>query len=142
MIDRPTAEDLLGIHQLLERAALPSADISVESLRSFLVYRNSTGIIGAVGLEHYENDAVLLRSLVVDKPHIGRGIGKELVAAAEQLASREAVSSIYLLTTTADRFFESLGFQRLRRDLAPPAIRASHQFASVCPASAVLMVKR
>ena len=141
MINKATAEDLLSIHQLLERAALPSADISVESLRSFLVYRNSTGIIGAVGLQHHE-DAVLLRSLVVDKPHMGQGIGKALVAAAAQLASSEAVSSIYLLTTTADRFFESLGFQRLRRELAPPAIRASHQFASVCPASAVLMVKR
>ncbi len=141
MIDRATSQDLPSIHRLLEVAELPIADVSAEALRSFLVYRSRGGVIGAVGLQRYQ-DAVLLRSLVVDKSHTGRGIGKELVAAAEQRALGEAMSPIYLLTTTADRFFQTLGFQRLHRDLAPPAIRASHQFASLCPASAVLMVKR
>jgi amino-acid N-acetyltransferase len=105
-----------------------------------LVYRTSAGLLGAVGIEYYE-DAALLRSLVVEKNYSGHGIGKALVAAAESLASDTGVLALYLLTTAADRFFEALGFRRLQRDLAPAAIRGSHQFASLCPASAVLMVK-
>jgi amino-acid N-acetyltransferase len=139
-IEKASPRDLQSIRTLLDLAALPSADISEQSLQRFLVYRTSAGVIGAVGLDYYEN-AVLLRSLVVEKQHAGRGIGKELVAAAERLATDTAAPAIYLLTTTADRFFESLGFRRLQRELAPAAIRGSQQFALLCPASAVLMVK-
>jgi amino-acid N-acetyltransferase len=139
-IERARPDDLRSIRSLLELAALPSADVSEESLRSFLIYRTGAGVIGAVGLEYYDG-AALLRSLVVDKQHTERGIGSKLVAAAERLASTTATPALYLLTTTADRFFESQGFRRLDRELAPPAIRGSHQFASLCPASAVLMVK-
>jgi amino-acid N-acetyltransferase len=139
-IEKALPHDLQCICRLLDSAVLPSADISEESLKGFLVYRTSAGVVGAVGLEYYE-DAALLRSLVVEKQQVGHGIGKELVAAAERLAAGTAVAAIYLLTTTADRFFETVGFRRLQRELAPASIRGSHQFASLCPASAVLMVK-
>jgi amino-acid N-acetyltransferase len=49
------------------------------------------------------------------------------------------MSDIYLLTTTAPDFFAGLGFRRAGRKTAPPAIRATRQFATLCPASAVLM---
>ena len=43
------------------------------------------------------------------------------------------------LTTTAADYFARLGFVRIDRDAAPPAIRATAQFASLCPASAHVM---
>ena len=93
-----------------------------------------------VGLERY-GDVALLRSLVVASERMGRGIGKGLVAAAEALAAKLQVRSIYLLTTTAADFFESRGFRRIRREQAPPQIQSTQEFSSLCPASAVLMVK-
>jgi amino-acid N-acetyltransferase len=139
-IQRASSKDLQSIRELLDLAALPSADVAEKSLQDFLVCRTDMGVLAAVGFERY-GDVGLLRSLVVAKSHLGRGIGKQLVDAAEKRASAMDVQAIYLLTTTADAFFEKLGFRRLQRELAPAAIRSSHQFASLCPASAVLMVK-
>jgi amino-acid N-acetyltransferase len=64
-----------------------------------------------------------------------------LVTAAERLAAKNGVKSLYLLTTTADRFFAGLGFRRLQREMAPLAIKSTSQFSSLCPATAVLMSK-
>jgi amino-acid N-acetyltransferase len=140
VLERAQAHDLGTIWQLLKLASLPHEDVTEELLQHFLVGRLDIRIIGVVGLERYQ-DVALLRSLAVAQEHSGVGFGKQLVAAAENLAADMKIKSTYLLTTTADRFFEGMGFRRLQRDLAPPAIKSSHQFASLCPASAVLMVK-
>lgn len=139
-VEKAQTRDLGTICQLLDLASLPHEDVTEELLQHFFIARLDTRIIGVVGLERYQ-DAALLRSLAVVKEHSGVGFGKQLVAAAEELAADMNIKSTYLLTTTADRFFEGLGFRRLQRDLAPPAIKNCHQFVSLCPASAVLMVK-
>jgi amino-acid N-acetyltransferase len=133
------AHDLGPIHTLLASASLPYEDVTEELLQDFLVVR-SESLIGVVGFERYQ-DVALLRSLAVAKEFGGRGLGQKLVAAAEKRAAEKQVKSLFLLTTTADRFFERLGYRRVPRDEAPPTIRNSNQFASLCPASAVLMVK-
>jgi len=140
VFERAQAQDLGTICQLLDLSSLPHEDVTEALLQHFLVGRLDTRIIGVVGLERYQ-EVALLRSLAVAKEHAGVGFGRQLVAAAEKLAADMKITSIYLLTTTADRFFEGLGFRRLQRDLAPLAIKNFYQFASLCPASAVLMVK-
>lgn len=47
----------------------------------------------------------------------------------------------YLLTTTADRFFEQLGYETLSRSEAPSAITATPQFSGLCPGSSIFMGK-
>ena len=140
VIDGARRADLAAIRWLLDRESLPSLDLTEDGLEHFLVYRDEKGVVGAVGLERY-GEVALLRSLVVASEHMGRGLGKRLVAAAEELAAKLNVRSIYLLTTTEVVFFESRGFRRIRRDEAPLAIRSTGEFTSLCPASAVLMVK-
>jgi amino-acid N-acetyltransferase len=132
--------DLPSIRWLLDIELLPSADITEESLEHFLVYRGQLGVAGVVGLERH-GDAALLRSLVVASERMGCGIGKRLVIAAEALAAELQVRSIYLLTTTAADFFENRGFRRIGREQAPNEIRSTQEFSSLCPATAVLMVK-
>jgi amino-acid N-acetyltransferase len=132
--------DLPSIRWLLDVEFLPSADITEGSLEHFLVYRDHLGVAGVVGLERY-GDVALLRSLVVAGERKGRGIGKGLVTAAEALAAELQVRSIYLLTTTAADFFEYRGFRRIGREEAPPEIRSTQEFSSLCPSTAVLMVK-
>jgi amino-acid N-acetyltransferase len=139
-IERARRADLANIRWLLSLESLPSADITGQSLEHFLVYRDAIGIAGVVGLERF-GDLALLRSLVVADGHLRRGLGKRLVAAAEDLAGVPGVRAIYLLTTTAELYFEALGFRHIKREGAPPAIERCSEFQSLCPTSAVLMVK-
>ena len=109
-------------------------------MESFLVCRDDRGVIGAVGIELFGSIA-LLRSLVVADSFRRDGLGERLAAAAEALARRLGARSIYLLTTSAERFFAKRGYRELPRTEAPPEIRGTTQFRSLCPSTAVLMVK-
>ncbi len=107
-IDRARRSDLDGIRWLLDIEELPSVDITEDALEHFLVCRDATGVAGVVGLEVY-SEVALLRSLVVTTGCIGRGLGRRLMAAAEERAIELNIRSIYLLTTTAQTFFEHMG---------------------------------
>jgi N-acetylglutamate synthase-like GNAT family acetyltransferase len=48
---------------------------------------------------------------------------------------------MYLLTTTAAGFFERRGYVAAARESAPAEIRATREFADICPASSAFMVK-
>ena len=96
---------------------------------------------GVVGLEIY-GKAALLRSLAVRADRRGQGIGSRLVECAESYARERGVTSLYLLTMTAEAFFRHRGYSPLARDKAPEAIRATTEFAGICPASSSFMVKR
>ena len=139
-VEAARAGDLVGIQWLLDLESLPSADLSETALEHFLVVRDEIGVIGVVGLEVH-GQAALLRSLVVANSHAGRGIGRGLVVAAESLAASLGCRSMYLLTTTAEGFFELLGFRRIERNAAPPEIQKTTEFSSLCPSSATVMAK-
>ena len=85
--------------------------------------------------------AGLLRSLLVAAPCRGAGLGRRLVAALEASASERKVRELWLLTIDAEHFFARLAYNATARAAAPAAIQASAEFASLCPASAVLMRK-
>ena len=46
---------------------------------------------------------------------------------------------MYLLTTTAERYFARFGFVQIARDDVPGAVQQSVEFREACPASAVVM---
>ncbi len=50
--------------------------------------------------------------------------------------------ALWLLTTSAADFFADLGYAECERVNVPPPIRATLQFAALCPASATVMTKR
>ena len=133
--------ELRDVRRLVAAAGLPTEDLADADLSHFFGCGNRDKPSGVVGLEVFGGDA-LLRSLVVDPSERGTGGGRLLVAAAEEHARSQGVRSVYLLTTTAERFFEHLGFHRVDRNSAPATIRATREFASSCPASAAFMVKR
>lgn len=132
--------DASAIGALLAAAGLPHRDIAPH-LANFLVLRDGAALAGAVGLEITRPDA-LLRSLVVAPSFQHHGIGRALVRAAAAHARDRGVTRLFLLTTTAARFFERLGFAVTDRAEAPPAVAASGQFQGVCPASAVCLSAR
>lgn len=125
---------------LLQSQGLPASDITEEHLEHFFFVGSDGSPTGLVGLELYGPDA-LLRSLVVGENARGNGLGSILVQHAEQYAVTNRVRSIYLLTTSAEPFFKRLGYERIDRSQAPPSIKGTREFATLCPASSAFMLK-
>jgi len=140
MIESATERDLPEIRALLERLHLPLAGVD-EHVPTMLVARDGEQIVGTAALEMYA-DGALLRSVAVEPHRQGRQLGHQLTDAALQMASNRGVTAVFLLTTTAERFFPRFGFEAIGREQVPPSVRASVEFQSACPASAIVMRKQ
>jgi N-acetylglutamate synthase-like GNAT family acetyltransferase/protein-tyrosine-phosphatase len=138
---RPAAAaDHPQVSALLERVGLPLAGVSPE-LGGFVVAERDGVIVGSAALEQY-GVVGLLRSVAVDPVHRGSGLGAALVDAVLERARSSGVGDVFLLTTTAERYFPRHEFVVVSRDEAPEALQASAEFRGACPASAVLMHRR
>ena len=135
---KPT--DLAAVEQLLLAAGLPT-DAVAESLKDFLVAESGGQLVGVAGLEVC-SDYALLRSTAVDPAWRGRGLGRRLVERVIAQAEARGIRALYLLTTTAERYFPSFGFIQTTREAVPEPVHASMEFRSACPASAVVMEKQ
>jgi amino-acid N-acetyltransferase len=130
-----------GVVALLEAEGLPASDLTEAHLEHFF-FTGTDGVPSAlVGLEIYGEDG-LLRSLVVSSAARTQGLGSALVRHAEEYAASCHVRALYLLTTTAESYFEHRGYRRVDRAQAPPAIQSTREFASLCPTSSAFMIKR
>jgi amino-acid N-acetyltransferase len=127
------------VEALLEREHLPLDGLR-QHFGTALVARAGHRIVGCSALEVYDGGA-LLRSVVVDAEYRRSGVGTDLTHAAIELARRRLVPTIYLLTTTAERFFRKLGFEVIDRADVPVTVQTSAEFTHVCPSSAVIMRK-
>ena len=130
-----------AVTRILGEAGLPYSDLTAAHLDHFFGCGSISAPDGIVGLELYESVA-LLRSLAVSSKCRGRGCGTALVAQTELFAQSQGAEEIYLLTSTAERFFERLGYARVLREAAPVAIQQTQEFSALCPSSSALMVKR
>jgi amino-acid N-acetyltransferase len=130
--------DLEGVRALLAAAQLPVEGLEDQFGPPYAVAERASGLVGAAGMEVYGR-AGLLRSVVVAAAERGTGLGRALAADRLAWARAQGLEEVYLLTTTAADFFARLGFERVAREGVPPAIRASREFASVCPSTAVVM---
>lgn len=128
------------IMNILRQCDLPFEDITTEMLKNFIAARKGAAIIGVAGLEISDGDA-LLRSLAVTEANRGAGIGMKLVASIERYARSRRVETLYLLTMTSEAFFRKAGYAVIDRSKAPAAIKASSQFTTLCPETAVCMQK-
>jgi amino-acid N-acetyltransferase len=137
MIESATERDLPEIRALLERLHLPLDGVD-EHLPTMLVAREAQEIVGTAGLEFYSEGA-LLRSVAVEPRWQGKQLGHQLTDAAMQLATTHGAEAVFLLTTTAERFFPKFGFEQIDREQVPASVRQSVEFQSACPASAVVM---
>jgi len=135
-----TAQDMASVRALLEANRLPTADLA-DSRPEFVVAEAGALLIGVAGLQRFGNVA-LVRSLAVAGESRGSGVGSKLVCELERLARAQGVDALVLLTETAESFFASRGFRRTERGGLPPAILATAEFRSLCPASAACMTKR
>jgi amino-acid N-acetyltransferase len=132
--------DIPAVRALLSSAGLPVVDLDEPADLRFWVVRRDKQVVGAVGLERCDA-AGLLRSLVVAPERRNRGLGLALVAALERDARAAGVELLVLLTQTAELFFARLGYSVVDRTNVPEEVKASAEFRSLCPASAICMTK-
>jgi len=130
--------DLRGALDLLGRSELSERDVAEGWGHYFVVREDDGRVVGVAGLEVHGGDG-LLRSVAVDPAYRGQSLGTRLVAAAMERAALLRLRDVYLLTTSAERWFARLGFAACPRESAPAAIAACWEFRAGCPATAVFM---
>lgn len=137
LIRKSKLSDLENASKILVSHALP---LIKQKQGSFWVAEEQGGIVGVGGIE-LKNQIGLVRSIAVHKEYQGKGIGKKIYNVVERHALNKGMLRLFLLTTTAEQYFQKLGYETIDRDIAPLPIKESNQFARLCPKSAVLMQK-
>jgi amino-acid N-acetyltransferase len=135
-IRRAEAADYPRITRLLTESALPLDGL--HGHENFLVLCQDGKMIGCAALERY-GPCALLRSVALEAPARGQGLGRRLVQQTLQQARLDGVAEVILLTTTAAPFFERLGFRPIRREDVPEPLRASAEFRGACPDTAAVL---
>jgi len=130
-----------GIKAALLKAKLPADDLGDARVLVWRFEAIEGTPVGFGGLEIFGRDA-LLRSLVTLPPLRQVGMGAAMVAMLETEARALKSHAIYLLTASGTDFVARLGYATCACSDVPQAVRSSRQFAELCPASAVAMVKR
>jgi amino-acid N-acetyltransferase len=134
------AGDWDSVEGLLIACDLPSKGVREYLGETYVVATHENSVIGIAGIEVYGEHG-LLRSVAVSPAWRGKSLGGALVK--ERLAWAEAggLTHVFLLTTDAAGYFEVLGFTPIDREDTPDEIKVSPEFASICPETAIVMVK-
>lgn len=136
-IDKAEPTDKEVVTSLLKEANLLTDDLPA-GLTNFLLAREEGTLVGVAGMELYK-EVALLRSIAVSPDYQGKGIARKLVEQLLSVADKQEVQAIYLITTTADLYFNRYGFAVVNREHVPEAIQLTRQFNDLCPSSAVVM---
>ncbi|AUD06567.1 arsenic resistance N-acetyltransferase ArsN2 [Spirosoma pollinicola] len=129
--------DKAAIIALLEQGHLLTEDLPTR-LADFVIAKEEGRPIGVAGLERF-GLVGLLRSVAVDPQYQGQQIAAQLVSRLMETAQASSLENVYLITNTADRYFERYGFQIVNRQEVPAAIQQTQQFSELCPSSAIVM---
>jgi len=111
-----TERDAAGIRALLESAGLPTDDL-LTSNPKFVVACEDDRVVATGALQRFGASA-LLRSVVVAADVRGLGLGRIIVRDLERVAQLDRVEQLFLLTQTAQRFFEHQGYRVIDRQRA------------------------
>ena len=138
-----TLTDEPAVASLLTASGLPLDGVH-EALPCFVVAEHAGDIVGVAGIEACgtAGEHALLRSVAVAPSWRSRGLGRSLVTRTLAEAESRGVRALYLLTTTADKYFPNFGFSVTTRDAIPADVQGTAEFKSACPASATVMVKQ
>lgn len=132
--------DLRAAQQLLAAMDLPYADLATLPDLTLVGMHSAGELVAMAGIEGHAQIG-LLRSLAVAPAYRQQGLASQLVAHLEQLARQQGRHTLYLLTTSAEALFVRHGYQAIAREAAPPALRQTNQFSTLCPASARILSK-
>ena len=116
--DVPRIQGIINSHAELGKMLFRSLAQLYEGLRDLSVYELDREVVGCVGLSILWADLAEVRSLAVDEPYRGRGIGSRLVEYCVDEARRLQIRRLMTLTYE-QRFFEKLGFEAVPKETLP-----------------------
>lgn len=137
LIEPAQLADTKAVIALLEQGQLLTEDLPT-GLPDFVIAKYEGTPVGVAGLERF-GPVGLLRSVAVDPHHQGKQIAAQLVGRLLDAAQASSLQEVYLITNTADLYFERQGFQTVNRQEVPAAIQQTQQFSDLCPSSAIVM---
>jgi amino-acid N-acetyltransferase len=129
-----------AFREAVKSAGLPHQDLNYQN-QVLISYYQDDKLVGTGGLEVMDRFA-LLRSVSVNAQNRGQNLGKQITADLLKNVEQSKLDAVFLLTETAQNFFEKQGFETVSRDSAPAEIKSTTQFSSMCPVSAAVMVKK
>jgi amino-acid N-acetyltransferase len=134
--------DRAALVNLLHQTDLLTDDLPADLSGFWLAFTEPESVeselVGSAGVEIFGQTG-LLRSVAVRPDCRGRHIARQLLSQVRQHAQTLGLTNLYLITTTADRYFGRLGFAVVPREAVPEAIRQTRQFSQLCPDSAIVM---
>jgi N-acetylglutamate synthase-like GNAT family acetyltransferase len=137
----PGVQVVLSASSLMALDTTPASTIALAALSPRAdAMGTPTEVVGCAAVERYGIDG-LLRSVAVHPDQRGQNLGHYLVEAAEEESLDAGIKRLYLLTETADSFFDKLGYVRIDRTEVPVDVLASDQFSKLCPSSAIAMYR-
>lgn len=129
--------DLPRIKYLLESEGLPYLGVP-EHVETFYVAESDGTVFGVVGLEVYD-DTALLRSAVVLRSEQNKGVGGKLYQTILSHARANGIRRLILLTNTAEEYFSKKGFSQIPQSSVTGPVTSSVEFSGACPSHAVCM---
>jgi amino-acid N-acetyltransferase len=109
---------LIGSYAEMDRMLFRSLADIYENLQTFIVAELDDKIVGCCALEVIWADLAEIKSLAIDEAYKGKGIGRELVAAAVEQAAKLGVPKVFALTLEP-AFFEKSGFAIVEKETLP-----------------------
>ena len=131
------SESLKAFRSLLQSSKLPVDDLDFSN-HLLIGFYDGTEPVATGGLEIY-GDYALLRSLSVKLGIRGQSLGSSITDHLIAEATKRKIKAIYLLTETAHVFFLKKGFKDISRNDVPDEVKASSEFSTVCPTTAICM---
>ena len=133
-----TKKDLPEVEDLLRTCELPVEGVR-EHIDRYLVSRDSGGIIGCAGLEHY-GKVGLLRCIAVARRARFAGLGDFIFSLLVADARESGIESLVVDSTGAERYFEKIGFTAAETSELPDDLRRSLERTSPRAALDIMQV--
>jgi len=98
-----------------------TAESVIEGIRNFIVADAGGEIIGCCAIAFFTEELAEIRSVAVDEKYRGKGVGKGLVAKAEEILKEEGIKDSFVLTYVED-FFSKIGYVKIDKSKFPQKI--------------------
>jgi len=101
----------------------PTTEIRAHASQFLVAVSTAGALLGCVAWRPYESDLLEIRSLAVDQPRAGQGIGTLLVTAAMAAARQRGAREVFALSMRPHLFLR-LGFIQVEKDRFPQKVWA------------------